>query len=177
MKTFSLKRIKKAGVLLSRFWVFRKPLFTFLKYEHVIIEGNKLLLVSWNTKNASLLSIDQLGYHSSQKKSSLIISLPEDIDQVEILIKNLWKKTVDKISLVSIEIEYKYQINSDFSDLLKSVLASQNDEVSRIIKNNSGQLIQINAKLNSRPNNPRLISSNCRIVNKIPKLNHPKYTP
>lgn len=93
-------QILKSILTLFRFLlIFNKPYFNGLDFIPVIIDNKPILLLTWHIENAYEIAINPLNARYKQRYGCVLLYLPPDVDSVEIIIQNIWKKTRKKILL------------------------------------------------------------------------------
>lgn len=96
---------------------FKTPHFLDIHYVDYMIENKSYFLFSWKYRNAFKLSIKKLDYSTSKSRGSGYIIVPENVNNIEIIISNTWKKTTFQISFsktkITSQIDFNPQIKFD----------------------------------------------------------------
>lgn len=86
-----------ASFLVSIFQ-FRKPIFSELDFIDLIIDNKPLLLIVWKIKWATKVKIIPLN-EKFKNAGSFILKIPTDIEFIQIVAINLWRKNIREIQL------------------------------------------------------------------------------
>jgi hypothetical protein len=92
--------IKNTVLIISNFFNFYSPRFEQLHCADFIIDDNAFFLVSWKIEKGYRLEIEALNYRTCKAAGSAYIAIPDHINQVELIIANLWKSERKKIILL-----------------------------------------------------------------------------
>ena len=83
-----------------RYWfLFAKPEFTYFDYADLIIDNNKLLLLSWKLDNGHKVFIRKFSEKYYSKEQSVIVTLPFNPAYVDVVASNYWRSSAKRIYL------------------------------------------------------------------------------
>ncbi|MFD0765255.1 hypothetical protein ACFQZI_10365 [Mucilaginibacter lutimaris] len=94
----------------TRLFNIKKPFLRQLLYEQVIIGQNPYLLISWESINATKLSIKALGFCSRRPKGSAYMAIPGEVSVLKLKVSSFWRKhrlTIElKKTLLDRQVDY-----------------------------------------------------------------------
>ena len=83
-----------------RYWfLFAKPVFTYFDYSDLIIDDNKLLLLSWKLENGHKVWVRKCSKKYYSTEQSVIITLPYNVVYVDVVASNYWRSSAKRIYL------------------------------------------------------------------------------
>ena len=103
---------------------FNKPRFTILHYADFVINDRAYFLITWQFKSAYKLKIKSLNYTSFKANGSAYVLIPGEINQIDLVISNLWKSKHRGIRLfrTAIATQLDYFPQKRFTELSKDML-------------------------------------------------------
>lgn len=72
-------------------FTYRKPEFTRLHAEEVVMDGKAYFLFSWELYNAYRLKIPALKYLTWKRSGSAYVMIPNGVNEVELIAVTLWR--------------------------------------------------------------------------------------
>jgi hypothetical protein len=92
--------IKQITRLIGNLFTIRRPRFTLLAYEDLVIGEKAYFLVSWQHRNAYRLRVKNAGFRSYQSSGSAFILIPVHLQEIIITISSLWRRKKVTVRLV-----------------------------------------------------------------------------
>lgn len=80
-------------------------MFTELDFIDLIIDDKPIFLISWKTENAHRLKIKSIKKSNYGPNGSVILRLPRKLDQLIIIVSNIWRKQVLHVQLMHTELD------------------------------------------------------------------------
>src|SRR4030095_2713735 len=100
-----LSKVMKVIYTIRYWFLFSKPVFTYFDYSDLIIDNNKLLVLSWKLANGHKVWIRKFSKKYYSKEQSVIVTLPYNSIYVDIVASNYWRSSAKRIYLKFIPLE------------------------------------------------------------------------
>jgi hypothetical protein len=104
--------IARTVLSIKYFFHFKKLKILHFEFVDIVLEEKPLLLISWEFDYCYRLSIPKLKYSCSSKYGSIILKIPNDLKNLEIIIASIWRKRNLSIKLTRVS------LTKEVSDLI-----------------------------------------------------------
>lgn len=118
-----MKHLHFIWLWIKNVFILKEPIFSELDYGDYIAKGKSYFVITWRMKNAYRLKIKSASFKSVLKSGSAYMVLPENNDQLEIILSSSWRsqKCLIKLKQIAINepIEFPVKVNNSFNAQLK----------------------------------------------------------
>ena len=124
------------------FFRFRKPIINQLEFIDIVFKGKGYFLISWDVSNAYLVSLTPLQIFAFSKKKSIVVKLSDNVTEIELIVRNTWRKYHKTIKIKRIELNAQtdFDIITQFESIKTNRFHSK-----KLMTNYSNPIMQLNS--------------------------------